>query len=379
MDEIKKYECWLGSVPGVGAKTIEKLKQIAGDEREIYKGGRNLWKQVLTQRQLEQMEQFYKENSPEMMYKKMSEEGVRFVTKEEAAFPKRLREIPDPPYGIFVKGRLPAEDGFSVAVVGARDCSTYGEYVAKEIGMALGRNGISVISGMARGIDGISQEAALLAGGVSFGVLGSGVDVCYPKSNQKLYDQLCEQGGILSTYGLGTLAKPGNFPPRNRIVSGLADVLVVVEARKKSGTLITVDMALEQGKEVYVVPGRVTDRLSDGCNGLLKQGAQIFLSPENFFEDLKMNWNFALEMAGESSKIRGKNDDSEGLYGAVLEVLEIQEKTAEEILRCMKKPCKIADLTAILMRLCMEKKAQQKTPGSFCLACNLPEIDYNKR
>ena len=136
------------------------------------------------------------------------------------------------------------------------------------------------------GIDGISQQAALLAGGTSYGVLGCGVDICYPRQNRKLYEELIQKGGLLSTYAPGTKALPAYFPPRNRIVSGLADALIVIEARQKSGTLITVDMALEQGKDVYAVPGRIEDPLSQGCNRLISQGAGIFCSLNGFLTEL---------------------------------------------------------------------------------------------
>lgn len=186
---------------------------------------------------------------------------------------------------IFYKGRLPEDTIPSVAVIGARECSEYGRYVAEELGRYLGTHRIQVISGMARGIDGISQQAALSAGGTSYGVLGCGVDICYPSQNRRLYEELGREGGLLSTYAPGIRAMPAYFPPRNRIVSGLSDALIVIEARQKSGTLITVDMALEQGRDVYVVPGRITDRLSDGCNRLLNQGAGVMLSPEQFLEE----------------------------------------------------------------------------------------------
>lgn len=139
---------------------------------------------------------------------------------------------------------------------------------------------------MARGIDSISQEAALQAGGRTYAVLGCGVDICYPKSSRRLYEQILEQGGILSTFPPGTEPIKRLFPERNRIVSGLADVILVVEARQKSGTFITVDMALEQGREVYAIPGRLTDRLSDGCNLLLQQGALIAVSPKDLLQHL---------------------------------------------------------------------------------------------
>ncbi|MCD8379233.1 MAG: DNA-protecting protein DprA, partial [Lachnospiraceae bacterium] len=163
--------------------------------------------------------------------------------------------------------------------------------------------GIQVISGMARGIDSISQSACLDAGGKSFAVLGSGADICYPPEERPLYERLVQEGGIISEYPLGMQPLNKNFPPRNRLISGLADLVLVIEAREKSGTLITVDMALEQGREVAVVPGRITDALSLGCHKLYSQGAHLVISPQQMAQ---MVWEaFALrQKSGEYSPDR---------------------------------------------------------------------------
>lgn len=219
-------------------------------------------------------------------YEELLQKGIRFLTAEDEDYPQRLRKIPSAPYALYVLGKLPPENLPAVAMIGARECSEYGIYVAKNFAKELGAHGIPVISGMARGIDSISQEAALQGGGRTYAVLGCGVDICYPKSSRRLYEQILEQGGILSTFPPGTEPIKRLFPERNRIVSGLADVILVVEARQKSGTFITVDMALEQGREVYAIPGRLTDRLSDGCNLLLQQGALIAVSPKDLLQHL---------------------------------------------------------------------------------------------
>ena len=160
----------------------------------------------------------------------------------------------------------------------------YGREQARRFGRRIGARGISVISGMARGIDGIAQKAALDAGGRSYAVLGCGVDICYPEENRELYERLQQQGGVLSEYPPGMQPIAKLFPPRNRIISGLSDLVLVIEARKRSGTLITVDMALEQGREVYALPGRVSDSLSDGCNRLIRQGAGPATCPQDILE-----------------------------------------------------------------------------------------------
>ncbi len=264
-------------------------------------------------------------------------ETDRKILLTDREYPRRLLEIPQAPKQLYVRGKLPEEGVPSVAVIGARDCSYYGQEVAKRLGRLFGENGIQVISGMARGIDGIGQQAALQAGGSSFAVLGCGADICYPRQNQDLYDRLCKQGGVISEYEWGTPPRAGYFPPRNRIVSGLADAVIVVEARKKSGTLITVDMALEQGKEVYAVPGRLVDDLSSGCNYLIKNGAGILLDMEEFMEELWKQYRLkrgGMPQAGgrwtESGQTEEKQTEDERMEGKKTEGKNSEEKRTED-------------------------------------------------
>lgn len=318
------------------------------------------------------------------------EAGIHVVERGERDYPARLLEIPDPPERLYVLGRLPEENLPSVAIIGARECSEYGSYVAARLGECMGRNGIQVISGMARGIDGIGQTAALDAGGSSFAVLGSGVDVCYPARNRRLYERLRERGGVLSEYPPGTPALSRNFPPRNRIVSGLADAVVVVEAREKSGTLITVDMALEQGKEVYAVPGRVTDALSSGCNRLVKLGAAVLLDPEELTEELRgicgrrdlavrekvqrrepgrkqgRHKGFETAMAEGSRQLLAENP----LLAEIYHQLELTPKSVDRIRTALPQEYRDEQINVYLIRLCMEKLAVQVSPGQFCRAGN---------
>ena len=169
---------------------------------------------------------------------------------------------------------------------------------------------------MARGIDSIGQEAALLAGGYSISVLGCGVDICYPRENRALYERCLSQGTLLSEYRPGTAPAAGNFPPRNRIISGLSDAVVVVEAKERSGTLITVDMALEQGREVYVVPGRITDSLSAGCNRLIGQGAQLLLSPSELVAGVWAGRGLQKPLEEkEKSKVGGMTEENRCAFG----------------------------------------------------------------
>lgn len=208
-------------------------------------------------------------------WQKMKDKGIRTVSFDDRVYPGRLREIPDKPFLLYYIGELPVETMPCVAIIGARMCSEYGRFVAAELAAGLAKRGIQVVSGMADGIDGIAQRSALEHGGMSYGVLGCGVDVCYPSSNRTLYQTLQIQGGILSEFPPGTKPETYHFPMRNRIISGLADLILVIEARERSGTRITVNMALEQGKEVYAVPGRITDELSRGCNRMILEGAGV--------------------------------------------------------------------------------------------------------
>lgn len=206
---------------------------------------------------------------------------IRYLPLEDRLYPERLKEITGCPYALYIKGELP-DLTRAAAIVGSRRISPYGRKMAADLGTVLGRHGIPVVSGMARGVDSLAQEACLDAGGTTVAVLGCGVDVCYPEELHDLYGRIMENGCILSEFPPGTPPLPTHFPARNRIISGLSEVVAVVEAAEKSGSLITADMALEQGRDVFAVPGRVGDRNSSGCNRLIAQGAGIILSAGEF-------------------------------------------------------------------------------------------------
>lgn len=223
-------------------------------------------------------------------YARLAEQKIRFITCEDTEYPRQLLHIQTPPVGLFVKGSLPDPKLPAIAIVGARGCSTYGSDCARYLGEYYGKRGIPVISGMAYGVDAAGQSGALSGGGKSYAVLAGGVDICYPREHIELYMDLQKHGGLLSESLPGTKGIPQLFPLRNRIISGLAHAVIVVEARKKSGTQITVDTALEQGREVYAVPGRINEPLSEGCNMLIRNGASILNHPEVILEDLRTHY-----------------------------------------------------------------------------------------
>lgn len=285
--EKEYYGYWLDQIPGIGNKKKEKLLEIYGSAKGIYEGELSKLQQIeiLHEKDKKVLEQQKKRTDLVEEWNRFQTRKIQFVTREMQGYPKRLLEIPDPPYALYVRGILPPEDKLTVAIVGARECSAYGRHMAEMLSERLAKEGVSIISGMASGIDACAHNGSLRSG-KTYAVLGCGVDICYPKQNKELYQKIWEQGGILSEYPPGTEPRAGLFPMRNRIISGLSDIVVVVEARKKSGSLITADLALEQGKEIYAVPGRCVDPLSYGCNQLIHQGAGVILSCEEFLADI---------------------------------------------------------------------------------------------
>ena len=216
---------------------------------------------------------------------------IRIIRKTDPLYPPILKMYDRMPAMLYVRGALPDPEKKSVAIIGARSCSPYGKKEAQRFAGVLAENGVQIISGMALGVDSWAHIGALEAGGMTVAVLGSGIDVCYPASHEELYRRILESGGgILSEYGPGTPAMPHHFPIRNRIISALADIVLVVEAKKKSGSLITASYALEQGKNIFAIPGRNGDPLSEGCNRLIADGAGVAWEPEILLEELGIGY-----------------------------------------------------------------------------------------
>lgn len=214
--------------------------------------------------------------------------GAALLTLDDAAYPALLREIPGAPPLIYVRGALTPADDWAVAVVGTRAPTAYGREAAHAIAGDLAASGVTVVSGLALGVDTIAHEAALAAGGRTVAVLGSGVDMPYPMRNRRLAERVAEQGALVSDYPLGTAPVAANFPPRNRVISGLSRATLVVEAGEQSGALITVGFALDQGRDVFAVPGPIFARQSAGCNRLIRSGAGLVRGAADLMADLDM-------------------------------------------------------------------------------------------
>ncbi len=218
-------------------------------------------------------------------------DGIQYIQQNHAAYPQKLLCYKGMPKGLYVLGKLPDKTRKSVAIVGARRSSAYGNQIAKSFAKELAGAGVQIISGMAWGIDGKAHEGALEGGGDTYAVLGCGVDICYPSGHRKIYEAMIQRGGILSEQPPGMPPIAGHFPARNRIISALSDLVLVVEAKERSGSLITADLALEQGKDVFAVPGRIGDEMSKGCLNLIKQGAGLADSPLVLLEALGIKRN----------------------------------------------------------------------------------------
>lgn len=341
----KEYWFWLCNLEHIGMKKIQALLDFFGTPEEIYRDtgtGLDQLKQ-LTPSDKETILKSKIEKRIQESYAKLKEKGIYFVTKDEDQYPRRLHNIYNPPFGLYVKGSLPKEDQISIAIIGARNCSEYGRETAKYFASELAKRGIQIISGLARGIDGYAHEGALMVNGSTYAIEGCSVDMCYPKENFNLYMNMQVNGGVISEYGLNCYPKPYNFPMRNRIISGLSDGILVIEAKEKSGSLITVDMGLEQGKNIYSVPGRIMDILSLGCNNLIKMGAKLVTGPEDILDDYGIEYNNC------KKHLKKSNKSLETKEKIVYAVLSFVPKHMNEI--AGETNLSIMELTEILMQL----------------------------
>ena len=368
---------FLHSLQGIGKKTVGNLMEYFGNVQALYHAPESELTKILKPAQCRTFLDGREKKNPKQELMELEKKGIRYYSVFDKDYPKRLLKTADIPMGLFVKGSLPEEDVLTVSVVGTRKHSYYGEKQTKEFCKMIAGMGVPVISGMARGIDGIAQKTAIANGSKTYAVLGCGVDICYPEEHIRLYEQISQCGGIISEYFPGTQPAAGLFPLRNRIISALGDILLVMEAREKSGTLITVDMALEQGKEIWVLPGRVDDALSVGCNRLIAQGAYILPTVKEFKEELmdlsvKYNRRSLKEFVPEKSN--SEPDTEQGkklslLEKAVVAVLDYKPLSLTSIYESLdaesRKQYPIAQVSVTLIQLCMKNLAKQAGAGYY--------------
>lgn len=283
---------WLGFnlTPGIGPMRIQRLLDAFGDIRSAWTApGRALRNAGLRGKEVESLLRTRASVDLDRAINQVSASGFQILCLEDESYPQRLREITYPPPVLYIWGELRSEDRWGVAVVGTRKPTAYGRAVTHDLSSSLALSGVCVISGLARGIDSIAHQSALQAGGRTIAVLGSGLDELYPPEHRQLAERIAQSGAVISDYPLGTRPEGKNFPPRNRIISGLSSVVVVVEAGQRSGALITADFANEQGRDVFAVPGSIRSRASKGTNALIQSGARLMLTTEEVLEALNMD------------------------------------------------------------------------------------------
>lgn len=288
---MKDRKYWIGFnlIKGIGAVRMQGLIAYFGDMESAWKAepallakaglGAKVIERVLAARQSVNLDQ---------VWEKIESQGIKILTWEDEEYPGRLKEIDQPPPVLYIRGDYLQDDLFAVAIVGTRKVTAYGRQVTEEIASFLAANGMTVISGLARGVDAIAHQTALKAGGRTIGILGSGVDKIYPPEHRALADQMMQRGAIISDYAVGTPPDASNFPPRNRIISGLSLAVVVIEAAETSGALITAEFAAEQGREIFAVPGSILAPQSKGTNKLIQNGALPLLTPADLMQALDM-------------------------------------------------------------------------------------------
>lgn len=349
---------WMCSLPGFYRKDFKRLLQYFCSPEKIHAAEKKEIELLpfLDEKQKKSLSDWRNTGTKEIR-NKMEKSGIKFISCVEKEYPQSLLQLTDYPYGLFYLGELPQQEERCVAVVGARMCTGYGKQMASQIAEILAEHQIAVVSGMANGIDGVAQSSCLSVGGKSYAVTGCGVDICYPYDHRSLYQELKKKGGILSEYPPGTKALPYHFPMRNRIISGLCESVIVVEAKKKSGSLITADLALEQGRDVLAIPGRMEDPLSEGCNHLIAQGAGIITSMENLKQHLGIE---------ENRKKRKKNNNKlASSENMVYICLDFRPKSLTDIVENVKLP--VQKVMSILTELQIKGLVEEVSQNYYIL------------
>ncbi len=298
---------------------------------------------------------------------KEKEMNIRYISRLEPDYPEKLRLIPQPPAGIYVKGSLPDPGIPTVAIIGSRICSQYGRICAQEFGRELALAGVQIVSGLARGIDCIAQDNACMAGGASFGILGCGVNIVYPVQNKPIFDKVLEKGGLISEYHPDAPPLRPYFAERNRIISALCDILLVIEAGKMRGTQITVRHALEQGKDMYAVPGRIHDICSTGCNEMISQGAGIALDSDTILQALGVAAPKDTNPKSSSRKGEPKKDAKlrplEKLEKKVYDSLDYYPESLDSLSRKCRLP--VSELSNILFHLMIKGYVKEEGKNNY--------------
>jgi len=341
----RKYWVGFNIVPGIGPAKVRALLDHFGDlETAWHAEARDLQAAGLDRRALENLLNVRATLDLDAEMEKIAQAGAQVLTWDDPEYPPLLRKTYSPPPVLYVKGELRPEDEWAVAVVGTRRATVYGKEVTRKIAGELARSGLTIVSGLARGIDAQAHRAALEAGGRTIAVLGCGIDIIYPAEHRRLAQEITEHGALVSEYALGTPPEGSNFPPRNRIISGLSLGVVITEAGVGSGALITADFALEQGREVFAVPGSIFSPRSQGTNRLIQQGAKLVLTVEDILEELNLTM---ISQHVEARAILPENETE----AALLQYLSSEPTHVDELGRQSGLPIAQVNSTLALMEL----------------------------
>src|SRR6266849_3103299 len=342
--------CWiaLNRVTGIGPVGFRALLSYFHDDVETaWKAGRTeLARAGIARRAIENLLKLRATINPQAELERLEKLRIRVVTWGDRLYPPLLREVDDAPPVLYLYGKLTEADRFALAVVGTRNSSTYGQQVTQRMVTELARGDVTIVSGLALGIDTIAHTAALDAGGRTIAVLACGLDIIYPPVNRGLARRMVEsgQGVLITEYPLGVQPEGGNFPARNRIISGLALGVLVVEAPEKSGALITADRALKQGREVFAVPGSILSNRSTGVNTLIQDGARPVMDVKDILDALNL---FLVPQQVEMQAVLPENDEER----ALLKFLSHEPCHIDELIRESELPAKDVSSTLIMMEL----------------------------
>ena len=344
MDELG-YWVGFNKVMGIGPARLRALLDFFGSVEAAWHASPEELREIgLDRRSITNLLAARKTLDLQSELDRLAAAGVTLLTWDSPDYPINLRNIYDPPPVIYVRGELAPEDDWAVALVGTRRATVYGKEAARQLATDLVHNGVTVVSGLAAGIDSVAHQAALDAGGRTIAVLGSGVDVIYPAQNQRLAAQIMQQGALVSEYPLGVQPERSNFPPRNRIISGLSLGVIVVEAGARSGALITADFAGEQGRDVFAVPGSIFQRSCEGANRLIQDGARPVLSVTDVLEELN------LAQVAQQAEVRAVVPTTEPERN-VLELLSAEPTHVDELGRATEMPAATVASTLALLEL----------------------------
>ncbi|QGG48158.1 DNA-processing protein DprA [Heliorestis convoluta] len=324
----RTYWLALASLPAIGARRFHSIIEHFGSPQAAWLAPEKDWDGVagMSLSRWQKTLQYRRKDYLSSFLERIYYGGIEALTLQDERYPELLRSIPDPPPVLYMKGQIQERDKVNIAIVGTRKATPYGEKVCSQLTEELVQQERTIVSGLARGIDAIAHRTALEKGGRTIAVLACGLDKIYPKAHEALAAAITERGALISEYPPGSPAEPGKFPARNRIISGLSQGVLVIEAGEKSGALITADQALEQGREVFAVPGPITSSQSKGTHRLIQQGAKLVTSIEDILSEVQIQFNF---LAKPKQEI-----DLEPNEKKLLSHLDWEGKTIDQLIHC---------------------------------------------